>query len=173
LLCVVVFLFIQEVIHLRRAGLKKDSQAGRAIGYRSTLEFLERLESLPSRTPQALDDLFLDFLSGYQAVMRQYAKRQWQWFKKEIPLFRWVNAASPTLVEDVLHVLTVSDEEKAREDDEIRLRSLDPETVRRERLEESELHSLLRRYQPSRTIFQTQEARANLLHNVLGELAKQ
>jgi len=72
---------IEEVKRLDLLGLRKNSSASQAIGYRQCLEFLA--------SEQKEEDMAQLVLSFKQAS-RRYAKRQFTWFRKE-PLFRWVN----------------------------------------------------------------------------------
>ena len=72
---------IDEVRGLEQRGLRKNSIAAGAIGYRQCLEFLDSAQS-----PQD----FERFVAEFKRVSRRYAKRQFTWFKKE-PLFRWLN----------------------------------------------------------------------------------
>jgi tRNA dimethylallyltransferase len=73
--------FLQEVRELEKKGIRKNSSASQAIGYRQALEFLN--------SPQTEDDL-AHFALQFKKASRQYAKRQFTWFRKE-PLFRWLN----------------------------------------------------------------------------------
>lgn len=72
---------LDEVKHLDEMGIRLNSSASQAIGYRQALEFLD--------SPQTPADKSL-FITNFQKASRQYAKRQFTWFRKE-PLFRWVN----------------------------------------------------------------------------------
>ncbi len=73
--------FLSEVRELEQKGLRTNSSASQAIGYRQALEFL--------KSPQTDDD-FAHFTTQFKKATRQYAKRQFTWFRKE-PLFRWLN----------------------------------------------------------------------------------
>lgn len=73
--------FLQEVRELDKKGIRKNSSASQAIGYRQALEFLD--------SPQTADD-YDRFVSEFKKATRRYAKRQFTWFRKE-PLFRWLN----------------------------------------------------------------------------------
>ncbi len=72
---------LDEVRRLEQEGLRKNPSASQAIGYRQALEFLS--------SSQAPED-HQAFLSQFKKASRQYAKRQFTWFRKE-PLFRWLN----------------------------------------------------------------------------------
>lgn len=73
--------FVEEVRRLEKEGLRKNTSASQAIGYRQCLEFLS--------TPQTADD-HAHFVDAFKQASRRYAKRQFTWFRKE-PLFRWLN----------------------------------------------------------------------------------
>ena len=61
---------MQEVVGLRKQGLTTEMQAGKAIGYRSTLEFLDKLEALPRSDKKGADSLFRQYITDYQTSMR-------------------------------------------------------------------------------------------------------
>jgi tRNA dimethylallyltransferase len=73
--------FIEEVRKLEKLGLRNNSSASQAIGYRQCLEFL---------ASEGGTEDFEVFVSSFKRASRRYAKRQFTWFKKE-PLFRWLN----------------------------------------------------------------------------------
>lgn len=73
--------FVEEVKNLEKQGLCDNSSAAQAIGYRQCLEWLE--------TTRSPDD-YEAFVASFKRASRQYAKRQFTWFRKE-PLFRWLN----------------------------------------------------------------------------------
>lgn len=72
---------LEEVKKLEREGLRENSTASQAIGYRQALDYLD--------TEQTSAD-YSKFLISFQKASRQYAKRQFTWFKRE-PLFRWLD----------------------------------------------------------------------------------
>lgn len=72
---------IEEVERLEKQGLRNNSSASQAIGYRQCLDYLKS-----SKTKQ---DYEL-FVSSFKQASRRYAKRQFTWFRRE-PLFRWLN----------------------------------------------------------------------------------
>lgn len=76
--------FVEEVKRLIGEGLKENSSASQAIGYRQCLDFLE--------SPQSADD-WSHFVTAFKQASRRYAKRQFTWFRKEM-LFRWLNIDS-------------------------------------------------------------------------------
>jgi len=73
--------FLDEVKEMESKGLRSNSSAAQAIGYRQALEFLSSAQSPEDREL---------FLAQFKKASRQYAKRQFTWFRKE-PLFRWLN----------------------------------------------------------------------------------
>ncbi len=73
--------FLAEVKEMEKKGLRVNSSASQAIGYRQALQFLDG--------PQTKEDRDC-FLAQFKKASRQYAKRQFTWFRKE-PLFRWLN----------------------------------------------------------------------------------
>lgn len=73
--------FIDEVKRLDSEGLRSNTTAAGAIGYRQCLEYLD--------SPQTQAD-YDQFLTAFKRACRRYAKRQFTWFRKE-PLFNWLN----------------------------------------------------------------------------------
>lgn len=73
--------FLEEVIQLEKEGLRENSSASQAIGYRQALDFLKT-----EQTPKDYDH----FVKTFKQATRHYAKRQFTWFRKE-PLFRWLD----------------------------------------------------------------------------------
>lgn len=82
---------IHEVEELEKRGLRNNSSASQAIGYRQCLDYLQS-----GRT--AAD--YQTFLTAFKQASRRYAKRQFTWFKKE-PFFRWLNVDEHTLEHSV------------------------------------------------------------------------
>lgn len=72
---------LQEVERLDAQGLRNNTTASQAIGYRQTLEYL--------RSSKSQED-WDAFIAAFKQASRRYAKRQFTWFRKE-PLFRWLN----------------------------------------------------------------------------------
>ena len=70
--------FLEEVESLEKIGLRENSSASSAIGYRQGLDFLDSARSL---------DDYTSFKQLFKQASRRYARRQFTWFKKE-PLFR-------------------------------------------------------------------------------------
>ncbi len=73
--------FLDEVRNLCEKGLRENSSASQAIGYRQAIEFLN--------SPQTGAD-FETFKTKFKKATRHFAKRQFTWFRKE-PLFRWLD----------------------------------------------------------------------------------
>lgn len=86
--------FLEEVRSLEKAGLRNNPTASQAIGYRQALKFLD--------SGQTKDD-FKIFMEDFKKASRQFAKRQFTWFRKE-PLFRWLNCAeySPDKLKEII-----------------------------------------------------------------------
>ena len=75
---------IDEVKKLDEQGLRSNSSAAQAIGYRQVLEYLDG-----TQTQKEFEKCVQDF----KRASRRYAKRQFTWFRKE-PLFTWLNLSS-------------------------------------------------------------------------------
>ncbi|WP_068470170.1 tRNA (adenosine(37)-N6)-dimethylallyltransferase MiaA [Candidatus Protochlamydia phocaeensis] len=86
--------FINEVRSLEQQGLRQNSSASQAIGYRQALDFLQT-----NQTPADYEK----FVQSFKQATRHYAKRQFTWFRKE-PLFRWldVDMHDPEVVFDII-----------------------------------------------------------------------
>jgi tRNA dimethylallyltransferase len=78
---------VEEVIRLREKGLEKNSSVANSIGYRQCLEYLN--------SPQTDRD-WDHFIRSFRQSSRNYAKRQFTWFRRE-PLFRWLNLSECSL----------------------------------------------------------------------------
>lgn len=88
--------FLDEVRALDQTGLRFNSSAAGAIGYRQALQFLDSSQSEKDR---------MRFVEEFKRASRHYAKRQFTWFRKE-PLFRWLNVEEYTpdrIREIILH----------------------------------------------------------------------
>lgn len=72
---------IDEVKALEKCGLRNNNSVTKAIGYRQVLKFLDAGQTR---------DAYLDMVVEFKRASRQYAKRQFTWFRKE-PLFKWLN----------------------------------------------------------------------------------
>jgi tRNA dimethylallyltransferase len=92
--------FLNEVRHLDDQGIRQNSSASQAIGYRQALEFLDSNQT-------TLD--FEAFQIKFKKATRHFAKRQFTWFRKE-PLFRWLNVGE--LSQDRLKELILQDFEQ-------------------------------------------------------------
>ncbi|MBM3192812.1 MAG: tRNA (adenosine(37)-N6)-dimethylallyltransferase MiaA [Chlamydiae bacterium] len=84
---------LDEVIKLRE-GLKENSAASNAIGYRQAIKYLD--------SPKTKAD-FDHFVSSFKQASRNYAKRQFTWFRRE-PLFRWLDL-SLTSIEGAAEII--------------------------------------------------------------------
>lgn len=73
--------FMDEVKEMEKRGLRNNPSASQAIGYRQALKYLSS-----SQSPKD----FQEFEDSFKRASRQYAKRQFTWFRKE-PLFRWLD----------------------------------------------------------------------------------
>lgn len=91
---------INEVKQLIPLGLKDNPSAAQAIGYRQALEFLDS-----TLTPKD----FEKFVADFKKATRNFAKRQFTWFKKE-PLFRWLDVHQTS--KDRLKELIIQDFEQ-------------------------------------------------------------
>ncbi len=72
---------LDEVKELEKRGLRGNSSAAQAIGYRQCLEYLD--------SPQTEQD-WQECIHKFKKASRHYARRQFTWYRKE-PLFRWLN----------------------------------------------------------------------------------
>ena len=86
--------FIDEVKALQTAGISENSSASQAIGYRQGLAFLEGRQSK--------EDMVY-FVSKFKQASRNYAKRQYTWFRRE-SAFRWLDldAHDPEVACDIV-----------------------------------------------------------------------
>ena len=73
--------FLEEVKTLIQKGLLENPSASQAIGYRQAIDFFN--------SPQTPED-FQRFVTSFKQASRNYAKRQFTWFRRE-PLFRWLD----------------------------------------------------------------------------------
>jgi len=73
---------IDEVKTLMQKGLLENNSCANAIGYRQAIEFLQGSQS---------ENEYKKFVEAFKAASRQYAKRQFTWFRKKEPLFRCLN----------------------------------------------------------------------------------
>lgn len=94
--------FLLEVVRLDRAGIRRNTTARQAIGYKQVLEFLD--------TAQTEAD-YKRFVEAFKTATRHLVKRQCTWFRKE-PLFRWLDISKYT--KDELLELLISDYESGQ-----------------------------------------------------------
>jgi len=74
--------FLEEVESLEKMGLRENSSASLAIGYRQALDYLS--------SARTRDD-YRHFVEVFKQASRNYAKRQFTWFRREQPMFRWLD----------------------------------------------------------------------------------
>ncbi|KAJ7515663.1 hypothetical protein O6H91_22G022300 [Diphasiastrum complanatum] len=83
---------LTEASWLLDMGLQPNSSSpSRAIGYRQAMDYLSKCRKAGGISSQAE---FLKFLYTFQHASRNYAKRQFTWFRKE-HLFDWIDALQP------------------------------------------------------------------------------
>lgn len=73
--------FLEEVEMLDQKGLRSNTSAAQSIGYRQALDFLD--------SKKTKED-YIRFVDSFKQASRNYAKRQFTWFRRE-PLFRWLD----------------------------------------------------------------------------------
>ncbi len=73
--------FLDEVERLVKEGIRENTSASQAIGYRQALDFLETSRS---------KEEYQKFVTSFKQASRNYAKRQFTWFRRE-PMFRWLD----------------------------------------------------------------------------------
>lgn len=73
--------FLEEVVRLNASGIRQNTSAAQAIGYRQALHYLNTAGS-----PEDYDN----FVQAFKQSSRHYAKRQFTWFRKE-QIFRWLD----------------------------------------------------------------------------------
>jgi tRNA dimethylallyltransferase len=73
--------FLDEVEKLLKEGLEENSSASQAIGYRQAIDFFNSGKSKED---------YNKFIKTFKQASRNYAKRQFTWFRRE-PLFRWLD----------------------------------------------------------------------------------
>lgn len=84
---------IEEVWSLMKRGLTTDYNAGKSIGYKQTIEFLEK--------DNFTESSFLEYLNEMKSKSRQLAHRQLSWFRSE-PIFYWINTEEKNFVDEVI-----------------------------------------------------------------------
>lgn len=73
--------FLDEVRRLEQQGLRENSSASQAIGYKQALEYLQ--------SEQTKAD-YQKFVEKFKQMTRNYVKRQFTWFRRE-DCFRWLD----------------------------------------------------------------------------------
>lgn len=86
--------FLDEVRRLEALGLRENTSAAQAIGYRQAIEYLDSDHT---------EEDYIRFVNQFKQATRNYAKRQRTWFAKE-PLFHWVDLDlhDPEVVMDMI-----------------------------------------------------------------------
>lgn len=75
--------FLNEVQRLIDMGLKSNTSAAQAIGYRQAIDYLDSAKT---------EKDYQHFVKAFKQASRNYAKRQFTWFNKEKePLFCWMD----------------------------------------------------------------------------------
>jgi tRNA dimethylallyltransferase len=92
---------VEEVRALERDGLRAGRTASRALGYQQVLRHLAGECTLP----EARDETVL--------ATRRFVRRQRSWFRRD-PAVVWLDAASPTLVDDALAVCVAGRSSRSR-----------------------------------------------------------
>ena len=77
---------INEVVDLQSRGLEKNRSAAHSIGYRQALEYLNSAQT---------DRDWDEFMTSFKRASRNYAKRQFTWFRRE-SMFRWLDLSQVT-----------------------------------------------------------------------------
>ena len=90
---------IDEVVNLVRAEqLTPMTTAAKAIGYRQTLEYLgEEIAREEDEDVNAPSVAFRRYLANFATATRNYAKRQLQWYRKDMS-FLWLRIERPDAV---------------------------------------------------------------------------
>ncbi len=85
---------IQEVINLEKQGIMENTSASQAIGYRQVLDYLKT---------KCTEEDYKRFVDVFKQASRNYAKRQFTWFRKE-PMFNWIDMDlhDPEVVMDII-----------------------------------------------------------------------
>lgn len=86
--------FLDEVRRLEAEGIRENTSASQAIGYRQALDFLS--------TDQSPEE-YQKFVQAFMQATRHYVKRQFTWFRKE-PIFHWldIDMHDPEIVCDMI-----------------------------------------------------------------------
>ncbi len=93
---------LEEVIKLKVLGLEENKCAANSIGYRQCLTYLNSQQSKSD---------WNCFVTSFKQASRNYAKRQFTWFKRE-KIFRWLDL-SQLSKESVLELI-IQDFERAK-----------------------------------------------------------
>lgn len=163
---------IQETRDLIDSGrLLKDSSPGRSIGYQETIKFLETTKDLDP--PKAIT-AFEDYLEAFQAVTRQYSRRQEHWFRR-MPEFKWIKRADfcqplpPSLIDSICKWYRLPPDQFSEDPD---LTAIDAST--REEITSDPItnRKRMKTYTSNRSIFDKREAVEEFLTSRLGLCTK-
>lgn len=91
---------IDEVSNLKDQGLLENPSVANAIGYRQCLQFLDSRQT---------DADWEEFVRLFKKASRNYAKRQFTWFRRE-SMFRWIDLSKISMTQAVEFI--ISDFEK-------------------------------------------------------------
>lgn len=140
-----------------RGLLLKDSSPGRSIGYQETIAFLESPKDIPS---------FKQYLANFQAVTRQYSRRQETWFRR-MEEFKWIERTSLTApISDSL-VQTVADlYAKERSDFEETVDPVDQACREKILSDKDSNRKRMKKYSAKPAIFKSDDAISDFLSNI-------
>jgi len=158
---------------------EKEQPGERAIGYRQVLDMfaaaIRAEEDLLRKHPEraaileaeggllpedVADEMLLAFVKDFQAVSRQFVKRQLTWFRGD-PTFRWVSASDPAAA------VAEIEQEAGLDQDTFLAQFLDPDACQaqaaiRNAEQGKEEQQALKRYLPTIQLFASKESRAPL-----------
>jgi len=75
---------IEEVASLDAAGIRQNSTARQAIGYRQTLDYIDNEQT---------EESYARYVQLFKQASHRLAKRQFTWFRKETQ-FRWIDLST-------------------------------------------------------------------------------
>jgi len=98
--------------------LKMNTTAGKSIGYKDSLQFLEK--------QQFTEESFTSFLRDFQTSSRNFAKRQLTWFRQD-PFFQWIQRKSieksvQQITEFFLQDKVIKEDKELKEQEEPKMR---------------------------------------------------
>ena len=86
---------IDEVMALDSQGIRQNSTAANAIGYRQTLDYLDSAQS---------EEDYRQYVTALQTATRHLAKRQMTWFRKEKEC-QWLDISSQSFDKVLEHII--------------------------------------------------------------------